>query len=171
MTLMPPAHKSLLAALALGLTAAAPFACGQDTPPPAPPPSDAAAPADQPPPPPPKGRKGRDQIRAVLTKIDNLTDDQKAKIADIQKDTMAKGREIRNDTTLSDDEKREKTMANTKAGLDQVRALLTPDQQKQFDDAVASLGRRRKRSADGDAGAPPPPPPADGSAPPPPPSQ
>jgi len=167
---MHPASKSLFAALALGLAAAAPFTLGQDTPPAPPAPAD-AAPADQPPPP-PKGKKGRDQIRAVLTKIDNLTDEQKAKIADIQKDTMAKGRDIRNDSTLSDDEKREKTMANTKAGLDQVRALLTPDQQKQFDDAVAALGRRRKRNPDGDAGSgAPPAPPADGSAPPPPPSQ
>jgi Spy/CpxP family protein refolding chaperone len=167
---MIPGKKSLIAMFAFGLTAAAPFVCAQDAAAPTPPP-DAGAPApattDQTPPP-KRGKKGRDPMRMVMSKVDNLTDDQNGKIADIEKDSMGKGRDIRDDTTLSDDDKQAKMMANMKSEQEQIRALLTPDQQTQFDSAVKSMRGKKGRKKGGDDGAPPPPP-ADGSAPPPPP--
>jgi len=57
-----------------------------------------------------KRRPGPDADGDVQSR--QCEDDQKAKIADITKDAMAKARDIRDDATLSDDDKREKTMAN-----------------------------------------------------------
>ena len=153
--------KSLFAALALGLTAAAPFACAQNAPA-TPPPSDtpAAAPSDQAPPPRKgKGRRGGDPMTAVLAKVDNQTDDQKTKIAAIVQDFMGKNRDMRGDTTLSDDDRRAKMMANMKDEQGQIRALLTPDQQTQFDAAVAAMPRGRRGGGGGGGDAPPPAPP------------
>lgn len=100
----------------------------------------------------------------------SLTDDQVTQLKQLSKDQRKQEQAIRQDTTLSDDDRRTKLQALRKAQHDQVRALLTPDQQKIFDTMPIGGGRRRPRP-DGAAGAPPPP--ADGAPPvnvPPPPS-
>ncbi|HVW21653.1 MAG TPA: hypothetical protein VHC86_10585 [Opitutaceae bacterium] len=166
--------KTRLTAIGLALFACAPFVSAQDggaTPPPPPPASGGSDAGSETPPPPRRGRGGRDMLAPLLAQVSNLTDDQKAKIAAIQQDVRGKGRAIREDDSLSNEDRRKKIMDLMKSTNDQVRAILTPDQQKQWDAAVASAPRRgggRRGGGEG-AGAPPadaPPPP-----PPPPPAQ
>jgi hypothetical protein len=98
----------------------------------------------------------------------SLTDDQTGQIKQILKEQMQQGRALRQDDSLSDDDRRAKMLALMKTAHDQIRALLTPDQQKIFDTMPMGGGRRRG-SEEGASGAPPPgePPPP---LPPPPPS-
>lgn len=84
----------------------------------------------------------------------SLTDDQVAQVTDIIKAQGKQMQDIRNDDSLSDDDKRAKVSELRKSTRGQVRALLTPDQQKIFD-TLPQPGRRRPP-----ADAPPPAPPA-----------
>ena len=138
---MKTSVKSLLVLLSVGIPAGAPLLRAQDTTSPATAPAAAAVPdatpaaPDNPPPPKKKGgRKGGgmmtvDQLKERLS----LTDDQVAKIDPILKDLRAKGMAIRQDTGLSDEDKRAKAQALFKDTHDQIRAVLTPDQQTTFD--------------------------------------
>ena len=120
--------KSVCSAPSLALVAAAPIARGQDAPPPP------AAPGggdEQPAPPPHHHGRGptAEQLKAKL----NLTDAQFTQVSAI----FAKQRQgmiaLHEDDTLSDDDRRDKMMALMKSSHDEIRALLTPDQQKIFD--------------------------------------
>jgi len=93
-----------------------------------------------------------------------LTDDQVSKITDIVKAQGKAMQDIRNDDSLSDDDKRDKFNELRKSTREQVRAILTPDQQKIFD-TLPPLGRRRP-PPDGGTPPPAPPPPAPADAPP-----
>jgi Spy/CpxP family protein refolding chaperone len=88
----------------------------------------------------------------------NLTDDQVTKIQGIMKDQMDKMTALRSDDSLSREDRRAKMMDLRKAAHDQIRAILTPDQQKIFD-TMPLDGPRGRRGRGGD-NAPPPPPPA-----------
>jgi protein CpxP len=150
--------KSLLTLLSLGTIAASPLLRAQDSMAPAPaaaaPAPDAAAAPDNPPPPKKKGGKQNGMLNQLKEKL-NLTDDQASQIGDIIKGQRTKGQAIREDSTLSDDDKRTKAQALMKDTHDQIRALLTPDQQKTFD-AMPPMGQRGKRKKAPDADAPPP---------------
>ncbi len=122
--------KSILPALGLALLSAGPIARAQDTPPPQAP---GGGGQEQAPPPPPAHRRGRglspEQLKAKL----GLTDDQFAKVSSIiagQRDQMMA---LRDDDSISDEDKHDKMRAIMKSGHDQIRALLTPAQQKNFD--------------------------------------
>lgn len=126
---------SLAAAAALILT---PFTTFAQSAPAAPAAPDApAAPAPQ-----GHARKGGMGARAMdhrlklLTEKLNLTADQQTKIKDIWKDAAEKGRAARQDPAnekLSREERRAKAEAMMKDAHDQVRAVLTADQQAIFD--------------------------------------
>ena len=113
---------------------------------------------DQAPPPPRHGR-ALERLNELKAKL-GLSDSQAEQIKAIFKTQMQQGRALREDDSLSDDDRRAKMMALMKSAHDQVRALLTPDQQKIFD-ALPPPGRGRHGG--------PPPPPVDGDGPPAPP--
>jgi len=155
--------------LAAGIAAAAlPAARAADETQPTPAP--AAAPnADQPAARPERrGRMDPAQMLEHLKMAVNLTDDQTAKVKAIFQDQRAKMEALRGDESLSREDRRAKMMELMKASHDQIRALLTPDQQQKFD-AMPRPGFGRGPRGEGPAGGPPPPPPAPANNPPPPP--
>jgi periplasmic protein CpxP/Spy len=141
--------SSILPVFALALLAVGPLARAQDTSPPPPP----AGGDDQAPPPPhhhPHGLSA-EQLKEKLS----LTDDQFSKISALISSQKEQMQAIHEDDSLSDDDKRGKMRELGKSTHDQIRALLTPAQQKIFDALMPPHG----------SGGPPPPPP------PPPPSE
>lgn len=72
-------------------------------------------------------------VLSELTERLSLTADQQKKVGAIIDDGAAQAKALRGDGSLSRDEKRQKMGAVMKATHDQIRAALTPDQQKQFD--------------------------------------
>jgi len=94
-----------------------------------------------------KKTSGRaDTEMADLTTELNLTDDQQAKIKPIVADELAKIHSAKKATTGStDDEKANSKKIRTDANA-QIRALLTPDQQKTFD-ASAKKSKKSKDAA------------------------
>jgi Spy/CpxP family protein refolding chaperone len=80
-------------------------------------------PADKP------GRHERGDNLAQMAKDLNLTADQQAKIGSIHQQAAEARRAIRADTSLSEEQKREKLKELRRGTMDQVRALLTPEQQ------------------------------------------
>lgn len=68
-----------------------------------------------------------------MTKELKLTSDQQPKVLDILKSEQSQMESLRSDTSTSQDDRRSKMMDIHKSSNDQIRALLTPDQQKKFD--------------------------------------
>jgi len=79
--------------------------------------------------------KGADPQKRVqhLTKKLNLSSDQQAKVLTILQDQQKQRENLRNDSSLSQQDRRSKMMDLHKSANEQIRALLTPDQQKKFD--------------------------------------
>lgn len=73
------------------------------------------------------------QMLGMLKEKLSLTDEQVPKIQAILEDNNKQMMTIRGDTTLSDDDKKTKVEALRKSTHDQIRALLTPEQQTTFD--------------------------------------
>jgi Spy/CpxP family protein refolding chaperone len=120
---------------------------------------------DQPPPPPPPGQGGpghgagmgmRGNNVEFLTKRLNLTPDQVTQVKAIDDDTQKQSKAIMDDTTLAQPDKRAKMMDLHKTAQGKIRALLTPDQQKQYD-ALQEEMRQRMQNRGGPGGPPPPP--------------
>lgn len=76
----------------------------------------------------------------MLSKHLNLTSDQQAKVTDIFKQEQSQMQSLHSDTSLSQDDRRSKMMDIHKTTNDQVRALLTADQQKKFDEMQSHHG-------------------------------
>jgi Spy/CpxP family protein refolding chaperone len=116
--------------------------------------------ADQPPP--PERRDRRMDPAQMLQRMKeqlNLTDEQTAKVGAIFKAQGEKRQAIMNDTSLSPDDKHAKMEELRKDAMAQIRALLTPEQQKKLD-AMPRPGRGpRGEGRGGDSPPPPPPPP------------
>lgn len=117
--------KLTVAALALGL--AIPSSRAQDT-------------GTPPPPPPPAGEHGGDhkgprgdRFKMLCEKL-GLTEDQKAKLKPILEDERKAMGALREDNSLDRPTRRAKMQEIRKAHGEQIRALLTPDQQKTFDE-------------------------------------
>jgi protein CpxP len=96
-----------------------------------------------PPPPPREGHPGRhghggrpnaEQRLAHLSQQLNLTDDQKAKIKPILEDEDARTKALWEDTSTPREDKRAKFMSIHQATMDQVKSLLTDEQQKKLSD-------------------------------------
>jgi len=143
---MKPSVRTLFSTLALALVAVGPLARGQDTPPAAPSGGD-----DQAPPPPPVHHRRGMSAEEYKAKL-NLTDAQFTQVSAILAKLKEDATAVREDDSLSDDDKRDKMMAIMKSGHDQIRALLTPDQQKIFDTLRPQHGGPPRPPAD----APPP---------------
>lgn len=129
---MKTSIKLALSLLALGCAVATPALRAQETKTP-PPRGEGRGPGG------PGGGRGMmtpEQQVERLDKAVTLTDDQKTKIAAIYKDTAAKMQAI------PQEERREKGMELRKASNAAVRAVLTADQQKKFDDMMAQMRNR-----------------------------
>ena len=90
-----------------------------------------------------------------LTQKLSLTDAQQQQMKAIYAAAEQQGKALRDDDSLSRDDRRAKMQAIMKSAHDQVRAMLTPDQQKTFDAMPKPEHRGRGPKHDGDA--PPPP--------------
>jgi Spy/CpxP family protein refolding chaperone len=83
---------------------------------------------------------------ASLTSSLNLTDEQKAKIKPIIDDKHAKMHAVKKETTTQPDTKKAKIKSIRKDSNEQIRALLTPEQQKTFD-ATVKKGHKKAEQA------------------------
>ncbi|HEY3756703.1 MAG TPA: hypothetical protein VGL42_11190 [Opitutaceae bacterium] len=117
----------------------------------------------QPPPlPPAGGPQGHWRHRAdPLASVTNLTDGQKAQIKSIRDAMRAKIEAL-----PDDDDKRQASREIMKSSMQQIRALLTPEQQTQFDAAMKGMRGHRPPPPPDANGEPPAPPPQPPSAPP-----
>lgn len=69
----------------------------------------------------------------MLTKQLKLTSDQQPKVLDILKSEQSQMQGLWSDNSTAPEDRRSKMMDIHKTSNDQIRALLTPDQQKKFD--------------------------------------
>ena len=79
-----------------------------------------------------RGAMRANRLKMLDEKL-SLTDAQKQQITAIWASSEQQGKALRNDDTLSKEDRRAKMGEIMKASHDQIRALLTPDQQKTFD--------------------------------------
>ena len=87
-----------------------------------------------------RGHMDPTQHAAMLAKRLNLSSDQQSKVEDIFKSEQSQMESLHSDTSLSQQDRRSKMMDIHKASNDQVRALLTADQQKKFDEMQSHHG-------------------------------
>jgi periplasmic protein CpxP/Spy len=73
-------------------------------------------------------------LTQILTKPLNLTSEQQTKVLDILESEQSEIETLRSDCSLTNQDRRSKMMEIRKTANDQIRALLTPEQQKQFDE-------------------------------------
>ena len=99
-------------------------------------------------------------VLGELTEKLNLTPDQQKQVGAFIDEGAAKAKEVRADETLSKDDRRAKMMGITKATREQIRGVLTPDQQKLFDELHPQGGKPRPPAADATPPAADPKPPA-----------
>jgi periplasmic protein CpxP/Spy len=155
--------------LLCGAAFAAPFtASAQDAPPPTPPaaaqPAGGQGPSGRAPSSLSPEEREQRQLDALSDRL-TLTADQQAKIKQVLVDRDAKLATLRSDDSVSADDKRTKTVEITQDGSAKIRALLTADQQSQYDDFLAHQ-RQRGQGRGGNGGPPPSPPPATPATPP-----
>jgi len=85
-----------------------------------------------------------------LTQELNLTSDQQSKVLAILQDQQKQMQALRDDTTTAPEDRRAKFMELHKNTSSQIRAVLTDDQQKKFDDMMQKrdqgMGPRRGNS-------------------------
>lgn len=111
------------------------------------------------------GRRGPMSPEAELKRLTaelNLTQDQQDKIKPILEDQQKQMQDLRNDSSLEGQERFSKMREIRKSHMDQVRAILTSDQQTKFDDMQKRMmerGRRGPGGPGGEGGGNPPPPP------------
>lgn len=137
--------------LSAGLVFSAGALRADDAPAPTSPPAAPAAPADQAAPtaapadgtqePTPAPHRRRGYTVEQLTAKLGLTPDQQKTIGAVINDGQNQSKAARADDSLSDEDRRAKMMAIMKSVHDQIRADLTPDQQKIFD-AMPRPGNR-----------------------------
>ncbi len=82
-----------------------------------------------------------------MSKQLNLTDDQKAKLKPILQDEAQQLQAVHNDTSLSHDQKMAKVKEIREAHKPQINDILTPDQQKKWEEMKKKAkGQREKKS-------------------------
>ncbi len=145
---MKPFPAFSLSILSIGLVLSASTGRSDDTPAAPPPPDAPANPQTTPgdgaqPAPPHRKHMGRGYVLADLTEKLGLTADQQKSIGAVIDNGRTQGKALREDDSLSKDDKRSKMMEIAKSTHDQIRAALTPDQQKLFD-AMPGPGNKAK---------------------------
>jgi Spy/CpxP family protein refolding chaperone len=82
-----------------------------------------------------------------MSKQLNLTDDQKAKLKPVLQDEAQQLQAVHNDTSLSHDQKMAKVKEIREAHKPQINNVLTPDQQKKWEEMKKKAkGQREKKS-------------------------
>lgn len=84
---------------------------------------------------------------AQSLKAMGLTKEQKAKAAEIRKKENEQLQALRGDASLSQKQKKEKAAGIRSEAHQHVRALLTPEQQEKFDQALQKGGEPHKKGA------------------------
>ena len=79
----------------------------------------------------PAGRAPGERLKMMTEKL-GLTEEQQGKIKDIFAANMPKVKALREDTALSQEDKRAKMMELRKAEAQEIRAVLTPEQQEKM---------------------------------------
>ncbi len=106
------------------LLTVAPFAFAEDEKP-------AAPAATETPKGPIAGRAPGERLKEMSEKL-GLTEEQKGKIKTIFEANMPKFKELRADTALSAEDRRTKSLALRKSEMEEIRAVLTPEQQEKM---------------------------------------
>ena len=108
----------------------------------------------------PRGPMSPDAQLARLTKELNLTQEQQDKIKPILEDQQKQMEALRNDSSVQGPDRRSKMMDIRKDHTDQIRNVLTSDQQTKFDEMQKRMmergGRRGPRGENGGGNPPPP---------------
>lgn len=78
-------------------------------------------------------KQGLEKRKAALAKL-NLTDDQKAKMKAIHQSAGIQTKALRDDKPLSPEQRKAKMKEIRQSTKDQIRQILTPEQQKMFDE-------------------------------------
>jgi periplasmic protein CpxP/Spy len=138
MSSMKSTLRLSLATVMFGLSAAC-FLRADDQPDSTPPPSATTPPAGEKPH--HGGRMSPEKMLQMLSDRLSLTDDQKAKILPLLQAQSDQIKALHEDSSLSDDDKRDKGRDIMKSTHEQIRALLTPEQQEEFDHMRGSGGR------------------------------
>lgn len=136
------ASKWMITLLACGVSLGlAQSARAQTTPPPAPAQSEREAHA---------GGGVKADFVGMLTMVLNLSADQQAQVKTIFEDTRAKSKVIADDTTLSQDDKMIKFEELREATNAKIMPILTPEQQKNFEEVLKQIphGKTAPRSSD-----------------------
>ena len=92
----------------------------------------------------------------MLTKHLGLTSEQQPKVLDVLKSEQSQWEKLRSDSSLSQEDRRGKMMDIHKSTNDQIRALLTADQQKKWDEMQSRRERWQGHHHDGQKPGPPP---------------
>lgn len=109
------------------------------------------------------GRRGPMSPQAELDRLTrelNLTQDQQDKIKPILEDQQKQMQDLRNDTSVQGPDRFAKMREIRKDHMDQVRNVLTSEQQTRFDEMQKRMmerGRRRGPGGENGGGNPPPP--------------
>ena len=96
------------------------------------------------PPPSPERRERREDMKENAKKMGkelNLTAEQETQIEAIHKQTAEAMKTLRSDTSLTDEQKRAKRQELMKSSMDQVNALLTPEQRAKQKELRQKNGR------------------------------
>ncbi len=97
----------------------------------------------------PEGAANRapgERLKALAEKL-SLTDEQKDKLKDIFAKNMDKLKAIREDSALSAEDKRAKLMEIRKGEMEELRAILTPEQQEKMKEMRAKRGEAKPGDA------------------------
>ncbi|MGH9522178.1 MAG: hypothetical protein ACRD3E_06570 [Terriglobales bacterium] len=112
----------------------------------------------------PRGPMGPQAELGRLTKELNLTQDQQEKIKPILEDQQKQMEALRSDSSVQGPDRRSKMMDIRKDHMDQIRNVLTSDQQTKFDEMQKRMmerggrgGGRRGPGGENGGGNPPPP--------------
>jgi protein CpxP len=74
----------------------------------------------------------------------NLTDDQKAKIREIQRSTWEQLKALKSDQSLTPEARKAKAREIIEAGNAKIREILTPEQQQKFDELMNKIKAKRQ---------------------------
>ncbi len=92
------------------------------------------------------GKKGNAGLRLRLNDL-NLTDTQKAKVKDIMKEAGEKRKALKDKTGLTEDQKKEQGREIAKDTMKSIQAILTPEQKKKLEEAMAKAREEAKKGA------------------------
>ena len=98
---------------------------------------DAAAKSDR-----PQGRPDPAERLKMMSEKLGLSEEQKTKVQEVFARTAEKGKELRKDTALSNEDRRAKMQELRKGEMEEIKAILTPEQQEKMKELRPGRGER-----------------------------